>query len=216
MGKETEGDMEACAAEDMETEGPTADELAVLVFEHGNPEDNVHCIHKHPSNGCVFVGDVIIARDLSRMIKLGITHVVNCGKYVKNHVCDDYFEQGSKFLTDAAHRDTYGVTVPDELPDPPIQYFDFDIEHHPHKRTEVGDSTDEELAELQSFCAPVCNWIDDVVASGSSVLVHCRAGKHRAGTTGVMYMMHSRGLDSDAALAHVQGIRPVSPSLSAS
>ena len=39
-------------------EGPTAHELADLVFEHGNPEDNVHCIHKHPSNGCVFVGDV--------------------------------------------------------------------------------------------------------------------------------------------------------------
>ena len=58
------------------------------------------------------------------MIERGITHVVNCGKYVKNHVCDDYFEQGSKFLTDAAHRDTYGVTVPDELPDPPIQYFE--------------------------------------------------------------------------------------------
>ena len=28
---------------------------------------------------------------------------------------------------------------------------------------------------------------------------------------GVMYIMHSRGLDSDAALAHVQGIRLVSP-----
>ena len=56
--KETEGDMEACAAEDIKTEGPTANELAEQVFEHGNPEDNVHCIHKHPNNGCVFVGDV--------------------------------------------------------------------------------------------------------------------------------------------------------------
>lgn len=58
------------------------------------------------------------------MIELGITHVVNCGKYVKNHICDDYFESGSQFLTDAAHQDTYGVTVPDQLPDPPIQYFE--------------------------------------------------------------------------------------------
>ena len=61
----------------------------------------------------------------------------------------------------------------------------FDIEHHPHKRTEVRDSTEQELEELISFCAPVCGWIDDVVAKGSSVLVHCRAGKHRAGTTGL-------------------------------
>ena len=43
--------------------------------------------------------------------------------------------------------------------------------------------------EVLNAFAPVHGFIEDALESGGSVLVHCLAGAHRAGTTGVSYMM---------------------------
>ena len=38
--------------------------------------------------------------------------------------------------------------------------------------------------EVEPILKPVLEFIDDVIKRGESVLVHCLAGAHRAGTTG--------------------------------
>lgn len=39
------------------------------------------------------------------------------------------------------------------------------------------------------FFAPAHNFIDENLEKGNNVMVHCLAGAHRAGTTGVSYLM---------------------------
>lgn len=39
--------------------------------------------------------------------------------------------------------------------------------------------------------------IDEDLADGRSVLIHCLAGAHRAGTTGVLFIMGKMKVDSD-------------------
>ena len=42
---------------------------------------------------------------------------------------------------------------------------------------------------ILDFFAPAHNFIDKALNQGKHVMVHCLAGAHRAGTTGVSYMM---------------------------
>jgi protein-tyrosine phosphatase len=39
------------------------------------------------------------------------------------------------------------------------------------------------------FFRPCHDFIDEALNKGENVMVHCLAGAHRAGTTGVSYMM---------------------------
>merc|ERR1712216_1118701 len=105
-------------------------------------------------------------------------------------------------------QETFGVTVPQVLPAPPIEYLDFAVEKHPTKRQELSECSAPELEEVRDYCSPALGWIDEAVAKGSGVLIHCRAGAHRAGTTGVMYLMHARSLGVEEALRVVQQVRP--------
>jgi protein tyrosine phosphatase len=41
-----------------------------------------------------------------------------------------------------------------------------------------------------AFTTPVLTFVGDAIANGNSVLVHCLAGAHRAGTTGCLVIMH--------------------------
>jgi len=52
-------------------------------------------------------------------------------------------------------------------------------------------------------------WVDERLSEGNNVMVHCLAGAHRAGTSGVAYVMHASGLDVRSALRAVQARRPV-------
>mmetsp|Transcript_107157 Transcript_107157/g.130745 ORF Transcript_107157/g.130745 Transcript_107157/m.130745 type:complete len:208 (+) Transcript_107157:73-696(+) len=87
--------------------------------------------------------------------------------------------------------------------DPKVQYFRFDI----YKFFAVLDlRTNRGVLE---FFHPVFQWIDDAVNSGQSVLIHCLAGAHRAGTTGVAYVMHAADLDHQTAITACKRCRPV-------
>jgi hypothetical protein len=59
------------------------------------------------------------------------------------------------------------------------------------------------------FFAPVFDWIGSMLEEGRSVLIHCLAGAHRAGTTGTTFVMHAANLSLKEALAIVKHIRPV-------
>ena len=56
---------------------------------------------------------------------------------------------------------------------------------------------------------PVFNFIDENVSHGRSVLVHCLAGAHRAGTCGVAYLMYKANLGVDEAIVVAKKCRPV-------
>jgi hypothetical protein len=52
-------------------------------------------------------------------------------------------------------------------------------------------------------------WAHAATASGSSVLIHCLAGAHRAGTTGVAFIMYSAGLEARVALPLARRLRSI-------
>eukprot|EP00929_Paragymnodinium_shiwhaense_P030286 TRINITY_DN17189_c0_g1_i1.p1 TRINITY_DN17189_c0_g1~~TRINITY_DN17189_c0_g1_i1.p1 ORF type:complete len:452 (-),score=76.84 TRINITY_DN17189_c0_g1_i1:281-1636(-) len=87
--------------------------------------------------------------------------------------------------------------------DSSILYYRFDI----YKIFRDVDVASPE--EVLAFFMPVFNWIDAAVSSGGSVLVHCLAGAHRAGTTGVAYTMHASNLDHRTAIAACKACRPI-------
>ena len=51
-------------------------------------------------------------------------------------------------------------------------------------------------------------FVDSALARGDNVLVHCLAGAHRAGTTGVLLLMHKTGMGAAEATAAAKALRP--------
>jgi hypothetical protein len=60
-----------------------------------------------------------------------------------------------------------------------------------------------------AFAQQLFDFVDAALASGGSVLIHCLAGAHRAGTTGVCCLMRHYGLSPADAIAMAQSLRPV-------
>ncbi len=83
-----------------------------------------------------------------------------------------------------------------------LKYFTFEIAAW---GSHVGPSDE----SLRAFVAPLFAFIDAALARGESVLVHCLAGAHRAGTTGVAVLMHYARLDVDEAIATAKRLRRV-------
>ena len=55
----------------------------------------------------------------------------------------------------------------------------------------------------------VFGFVDNALGRGESVLVHCLAGAHRAGTVGTACVMHLHNLPLPEALAHAKSCRSV-------
>lgn len=85
---------------------------------------------------------------------------------------------------------------------PEFQYFRFPVawwQRAPNMDTDEG---------VLRFFAPVFSWVDECLASGEHVMIHCLAGAHRAGTTGVATVMHLTKADFRTALVATKRIRP--------
>jgi len=54
------------------------------------------------------------------------------------------------------------------------------------------------------FFAPLLGWVSKSLESGHSVLIHCLAGAHRAGTAGIACLMHLQGLSAKDAIIQAQ------------
>mmetsp|Transcript_13505 Transcript_13505/g.36430 ORF Transcript_13505/g.36430 Transcript_13505/m.36430 type:complete len:218 (+) Transcript_13505:92-745(+) len=86
--------------------------------------------------------------------------------------------------------------------DPAIEYYRFDIYRY-FRELDLRNSDG-----VFPFFKPVFEWIDNATAEGRSVLIHCLAGAHRAGTTGVAFTMHAANLDHRTAIAACKACRP--------
>jgi len=62
---------------------------------------------------------------------------------------------------------------------------------------------------LPGFWGPMLAFVDGALARGESVLVHCLAGAHRAGTTGCLLLMYKAGLGKVEAIKSAKKLRPV-------
>mmetsp|Transcript_12817 Transcript_12817/g.14708 ORF Transcript_12817/g.14708 Transcript_12817/m.14708 type:complete len:231 (+) Transcript_12817:114-806(+) len=63
--------------------------------------------------------------------------------------------------------------------------------------------------ETLDFVRPMLDFVDKSLAEGESVLVHCLAGAHRAGTTGVLLLMAKMKYNSTRATELAIKLRPL-------
>ena len=61
---------------------------------------------------------------------------------------------------------------------------------------------------LLSFVRPLFEFLDEALAAGDSVLIHCLAGAHRAGTTGCLALMHKTSCTRREAVRAAKAARP--------
>jgi hypothetical protein len=64
-------------------------------------------------------------------------------------------------------------------------------------------------ASVLAFANPMFAFIEEAISQGDSVLVHCLAGAHRAGTTGCACLMHFAGMDVPTAIRTAKRCRPI-------
>mmetsp|Transcript_35637 Transcript_35637/g.87671 ORF Transcript_35637/g.87671 Transcript_35637/m.87671 type:complete len:207 (+) Transcript_35637:119-739(+) len=85
-----------------------------------------------------------------------------------------------------------------------IKYHRFDIAGWWKHIKSTGDHD-----ATRVFFEPVLTFVGDALADGKSVMVHCLAGAHRAGTTGCACLMHFCGMDMQSAITAAKKCRPV-------
>jgi len=132
----------------------------------------------------VFVGNLQAAQDTDELRHNSITHVVNC-------------------------MNRSGVNKQSG-----IEYFNFHVERWnkivASKQQIPFVPSAASAASTVEFFEPVWRFIREAVDGGGSVLIHCFAGMHRAGTTAVSFLMHmSPGLRASEAITRAQECRPV-------
>jgi len=153
----------------------------------GGRYDDLNKVFQHPTSGAgIYIGNHRAASSRETLGAHGIGHVVNC--------TDDlplYF---------------------DGLAGRPggMQYVPGDGRFHVATwwRARSAGKMETDAAVLEFF-RPLFEWVDAALERGSSVLVHCLAGAHRAGTTGVALMMYRGKLDAATATRTAQELRPV-------
>ena len=129
----------------------------------------------------MYVGNYTAAQRKDILDAHGIRHVVNC----MDVTTENYHENNPEFT-----------------------YLRFPISHWFREAREIS-SNNVETADLAviTYFDRLFAWGDPVLAQGQNVLVHCLAGAHRAGTTGVAYLMHLEKLRYGDALPIAQGRR---------
>ena len=80
-------------------------------------------------------------------------------------------------------------------------YYRFNVAAHGHHSADPST--------LAMWVGKLFVFIDSALAHGRSVLVHCLAGAHRAGTTAVLLLMYKEGLTAEDAVRAAQSLRPI-------
>jgi protein tyrosine phosphatase len=83
-----------------------------------------------------------------------------------------------------------------------LKYYEFPVTYWSQFVNELDQS-------VLTFTSPLFEFIESALERGSSVLVHCLAGAHRAGTTGVLCIMNYTGLDTKSAITTAKRCRKI-------
>jgi len=151
----------------------------------GGRYNSLDVIFRSPQGGYIYVGDNQAASDLQLLRQNGISAVVNCTMDLPN------YHTGQ------------------------LKYYNFDVTwwkrqvgvfpSYGHELYTKGDH----LRKLADFLQPMLQFIDMTISRGGSVLVHCLAGAHRAGTTGTICLLHFGGLSARQAEMTAKTLRPI-------
>mmetsp|Transcript_43407 Transcript_43407/g.102230 ORF Transcript_43407/g.102230 Transcript_43407/m.102230 type:complete len:221 (-) Transcript_43407:61-723(-) len=85
-----------------------------------------------------------------------------------------------------------------------IEYF-----HFPTGLWRRGLTRDASAEALADVMAPLLGYVEDRLQEGRSILIHCLAGAHRAGTAGIACLMRLADLGAIDAVAKAQACRKV-------
>jgi len=81
-----------------------------------------------------------------------------------------------------------------------FNYYRFDISH-------LVWNNFNKTSDIYETISPLFEFINSALENGTSVLVHCLAGAHRAGTTGILCSMHYANQDEKTATSYVKKCR---------
>jgi protein tyrosine/serine phosphatase len=140
-------------------------------------------IYRDPiTNATVYVGNQSAASELEHIQSHNISSVVNCTDNMPN------FHETSKTAK--------------------VDYLRFPISFWSSSISSSSYLTEEQ--QIAKFLSPLLNFVDKSLAAGRSVLIHCLAGAHRAGTAGVIVLMHLSGTtDVQKAIETAKLCRPI-------
>jgi len=123
----------------------------------------------------------------------------------KIYVGNEKAAKNSRLLQE--HNITHIVNCTDSIPNyhenqtsSPCTYMRFDICLHHSLRNHK---------EAVLFAQPMLDFISSALLGGNNVMVHCLAGAHRAGTTGIICLMHFAKFSKDDAIAAAKQCRPI-------
>ncbi|CAJ1948975.1 unnamed protein product [Cylindrotheca closterium] len=140
-------------------------------------------IYRDPrTGGTVHVGNAAAAGSVDLLDGMG-----QCRKIV--------YCQGSSKFEQRPFRD-----------DPDFEYFHFPIAQW---KRDVGHANCNDPVSVAQHFQPLFDFLDHELKAGNAVLIHCLAGAHRAGTTGIASLMHLTGMNAKQATKTAQSLRPV-------
>lgn len=148
--------------------------------ETGVSEDylDLNPVYQHTNGSRLYVGNAMASQSKEILEQHAITCIVNCTDDLPN-----VFEDGS------------------------VTYFDFDIYRFMEFDLEEEEEEEELLRGILKFFEDVFRFVEQSLESGKNVLVHCLAGAHRAGTTGIACVMHLAQLDAVTSTKGCQACR---------
>ena len=150
---------------------------------------NGNAIYDAPSGAKLWVGDADLASDRGQLAAIGCESIV---------FCQDESEGSMYFADQPGFR---YLAFPIGLWEPPRSW--------PNIKPGDASPTTPTLEALLEYFEPLFAFVSTELAEGRSVLIHCLAGAHRAGSAGIACLMRLEGLDLAAATARAQAARPI-------
>ena len=140
-------------------------------------------IFRIPGGGTFFIGNIRAAASLETLRANNITHIINA----------------QDLDSENFHERTKG----EEGESGEFTYLRFPIAHW-WRAPEMGTH-----AGVRAFYAPLFTFAESALKRGENVMVHCLAGAHRAGTSGISLVMYFMNLSAPQAVGYVRERRPI-------
>lgn len=128
--------------------------------------------------------------------------------HVGNHMAAESLQKLNNMQPGPCRRIVYCLDGWNDKPfqdDPEFIYLTFNIGWW---RSTLGKDRQDPIAVVEYF-QPLFDFLDAELAHGQSILIHCLAGAHRAGTAGIASLMYLTGMNALEATETAQKLRPI-------